>query len=135
MARWLLTFEAIDPRNLEGRWKTGILEKHYRKLTNQGHEKSVTRIVLVDEVLSSGTKCLYCGWSRPDKEDSFVYVGKPAHDFKSLSIETPAPPGMVFLVFVLPDGTVDEWTWRRIAAGNYEPDGVDGELIWRANQN
>lgn len=135
MARWLISFEAIDPNDLHGRWKVGISEKHYTKLRHSGHEKALARTLLVGEVLSEGTKRIYRGWSRPDKEDSYVYVGAPKRDRKSLSIETPAPPGMVFLVFVLPDGTVDEWTWRRIAAGDYEPEGVSGELIWQANQS
>ena len=114
MARWLLTFHAIDPTALDKRWKTGIPERLFQHIRNHGHEKAIARLVLVREVLEGGTGALYRGWSRPDKEDSFVYVGRPSRDFKSLSIETPAPKEMGFLVFVLPDGTIDEWTWRQL---------------------
>lgn len=134
MPRWLLDFDAIDPKNLEGRWKTGIHEKHYNAIRHSGHENKVARIMLVNEVLQNETKHLFRGWSRHDKEDSFVYVGTPGQDFKSLTIQTPAPPGMVFLVFVLPDGTIDDWIWRA-SRGENKPDGVTGELIWSSNQS
>jgi hypothetical protein len=134
MTRWLLTFEAIDPANVDHHWETGIPERLYRWLQNHGHEKALARLILVREVLSGGTLRIYKGWSRPGKHDCFVYVGRPRRDFKSLSIATPAPKGMVFLVFVLPDGTIDEWTWRPSAEDEENrPHGVTGELIWSLN--
>jgi len=138
MARWLLTFHAIDPAALDKRWETGVPEWLYRHFRNQGHEKAIARLLLVREVLEGGTIDLYGGWSRPDKEDCFVYVGCPNRDFKSLTIETPAPKKMGkkmgFLVFVLPDGTIDEWTWRLLdEEGGNRPIGVTGELIWSLN--
>jgi hypothetical protein len=134
MARWLLSFQAIDPKNLDGHWKVGIPERHYRYLQNHGHEKQIARLLLVRDVLEGGAVNLYKGWSRPDKEDCFAYEGHPTRDFKSLTIETPAKAGMVFLVFVLPDGEIDEWTWRLLAEeGGNRPDGISGELIWSAN--
>ncbi|MHC4398390.1 MAG: hypothetical protein ACYTG0_01780 [Planctomycetota bacterium] len=134
MARWLLTFRAIDPNALDKRWDTGVPERLYRQIQHHGHEKALARLVLVQEVLERDTHSLYGGWSRPDKEDCFVYVGCPNRDFKSLTIETPPPPGMGFLVFVLPDGTIDEWTWRQFdEEGGNRPSGVTGELIWSLN--
>lgn len=132
MARWLLPFTAIDPRSLSGHWKTGVSQAHYQRICRFGHEKQQARILLVEDVLEGSTLHLYQGWSRPDKEDCYVYVGKPARDFKSLNIETPPPPEMVFLVFVLPDGTIDDWAWRAASSDN-RPDGVSGEPIWSAN--
>jgi len=134
MARWLLQFRAIDPRNVSGTWDVGVSERHYRYLQNHGHEKQIARLVLLQEVLEGGAVCIYKGWCRPEKEDCFVYEGRPTRDFKSLTIETPAPKAMAFLVFVLPDGEIDEWTWRPLNedAGN-RPDGISGELIWSAN--
>ena len=134
MARWLLSFEAIDPKTLSGRWTVGIPERLYRLYQKQGHEKAIARIVLVDEVLGSGTVRIYKGWSRPGKEESFVYEGYPLHDHKSLSISTPAPPNMAFLVFIFPDGTIDEWAWRPLSQdGENQVDGIRGELIWSKN--
>lgn len=132
MSRWFLQFDAINPANPEDRWKTGIHQAHYRRLQVHGHEKALARIMLVNDVLTEGTLRIYGGWSRPDKDDCFVYVGRPTREFKSLSIETPPPPGMVFLVFVLPDGTVDDWNWRPCQDNSDEPQGVEGELIWTA---
>ena len=134
MARWLLTFHAIDPAALDKRWKTGVPERLYRHIQNHGHEKAIARLRLVQEVLEGGTLSLFRGWSRPEKEDCFVYVGLPSRDFKSLTIDTPAPKQMGFLVFVLPDGTIDEWTWRPLdEEGGNQPIGVTGELIWSLN--
>jgi hypothetical protein len=134
MARWLLPFRAINPKNLDSSWEIGVSERHYRYIQNHGHEKQIARLVLVQEVLEGGTVNLYKGWSRPEKEDSFVYEGRPTRDFKSLTIETPAPVGLVFLVFVLPDGEVDEWTWRPLTEdGGKQPDGIKGALIWSAS--
>jgi hypothetical protein len=139
-SRWLLYFEAIDPKNLNGKtWKVGVHQRHYKFLQNRGHEKSLARLLLVREVLQGGTTLLYEGWGRPGKEEKcYVYVGHPKTDYKSLSIETCAPPEMVFLVFVLSDGTIDDWTWRRIAEnedGTEVPSDIKGKLIWSQNRN
>jgi hypothetical protein len=136
--RWLLRFEAIDPKNLPHRtWKVGIPEWLYRQQQIHGHDKAIGRIRLLPEVLEGerGTKRIYEGWCRPGKEEKcFVYVGKPDHDFKSLTIETPPPPKMVFLVFVLPDGSIDELTWRPHTEESEDcPQGVNGKLIWTLN--
>lgn len=134
MARWLLPFQAIDPSNVDQSWEVGVSERLFRKIQNHGHEKALARLRLVHEVLEGGTQLLFRGWSRPDKDDCFVYAGCPSRDYKSLTIDTPAPKGMMFLVFVLPDGTIDEWTWRPFAEGEKDrPDGVTGELIWSRN--
>jgi hypothetical protein len=82
MARWLLAFRAIDPKRLDGHWEVGVSERHYRYLQNHGHEKQIARLVLVQEVLEGGTVNLYKGWSRPEKEECFVYEGRPTRDFK-----------------------------------------------------
>lgn len=55
------------------------------------------------------------GWSRPEyNEEYLVYVGSPKYDKRKLGdvedgdIENPAPKGKLFLVFVLPDGTIED---------------------------
>lgn len=132
MARWFFTFETLNPNDFDGMWETGIQEKHFRTLQHHGHSKSLARIVLVGNVLQGETKYLYRGWSRPDKEDCYVYAGYPDMDYKSHDITTPAPKNMAFLVFVLPDGTIDEWTWRPCREDSDQPEEIHGELIWTA---
>jgi len=136
--RWLYTFQAIDPKDSSKTWEVGIPEQLFRLLQNKGHEKAIARLVLVHEVLEGGTVELRGGWSRPGKEEGcYVYIGRPARDFKSLSIETPAPKNMAFLVFVLPDGSIDEWTWRLLSEEKGEedsPEGIKGDVIWPPNK-
>ena len=136
MGRWYIEFDAVNPNSPDKKWKTGVLESLYRKIRNCGHEKAIARLLLVREVLDEGAVAIFSGWSRPDRDDCFVYLGHPDHDFKSLSIETPPPLKMGFLVFVLPDGTIDEWTWRSLhEEGDIRPNGVSGELIWSLKQS
>jgi hypothetical protein len=41
---------------------------------------------------------------------------------------------MFFVVFVLPDGTIDDWAWRPACKDNEElPEGITGEVIWPKN--
>ncbi len=134
MTQWYLELEAIDPNDTSQRWKVGIHRSLYESRQKHGHERSLARIILVHEVISEGVAQIYSGWSRPDKSDCHVYVGFPPRDYKSLTIDTPAPKNMAFLVFVLPDGTIDEWTWRPIDRQSGELQGVKGELIWSRNQ-
>lgn len=132
--RWLLPFDAVDPKRIESVWKIGIAEAIYRKVQHSGHEARHARIELIDDVLRHpGLVRLYGGWSRPDKGDCFVYVGRPDRDHRSLTIHVPPPPNMAFLVFVMEDGTIDEWTWRPANPKTLEPEGVRGDLIWAAN--
>ena len=130
MARWFLPFTSIDPKNLEDTWEIGILQNHYNAIRIHGHEKQIARIVCVDEVLADPAS-LFRGWNRPDKDNCFVYAGFPENDFKSLTISTSRPRNMIFLVFVLEDGTINDWNWREIDAdAPMQPMGINGELIW-----
>ena len=137
MGRWKFEFSAKDPENLDDTWQVGITEEQYRRICNQGHEKAQARIILIKEVMDFPV-ALIQGWGRQGMdEDCFIYIGKPKEDYHKLAptIRVPAPPGMVFLVFVLPSGRIDEWMWRHHAEGNIsEPNGVKGEIIWQPNQ-
>ena len=137
-AKLKIPLTAINPKNPEEVWDVGISEKLYKFHQNKGNEKAIGRIILVWEVLEGGTEEIRKGWSRPGKdEDCFVYLGRPKRDFKTTKIETPAPPGMAFLVFILTDGTIDEWTWRPLSEmedGGHCPDGVKGEIVWPLNK-
>jgi hypothetical protein len=140
--RWIVDFQTIDPKQKPvdpGEfWTVGIPEWLYRKHQHSGNEKALGRLFLVGELLQEKVEQIWEGWSRPGKEDCFAYFGQLARDFKSPQIETPAPPGMIFGVFVLPDGSIDDWTWREQTEekeGVIRPSGiVKGELIWPLNK-
>jgi hypothetical protein len=130
MGRWLLSFVGIDPRNPQNEQREmGVKEEHYRYLQHHGDEKAIARLWLVGQVLQGGTACIYKGWGR-GKDDCHIYVGYPGEDRKSLTITTPPPPNMAFLVFVLPDGTIENWTWRPLISGGITPEGMEGEIVW-----
>ena len=140
MARWQFTVEAIDPTNTSQRWEVGIPQQLYKGRQIHGHACSLARIILVHEVLSGGTTEIFRGWSRPNKDGCYVYVGFPARDYRSVAdhesgwIDTPAPPDMAFLIFVTEDGTIEEWTWRPIDKESGRPQDIEGELIWSQDQ-
>jgi hypothetical protein len=136
--RWIVSFQAVDPNNPDGFWEVGVPPWLYKVHQNKGKESALSRLLLVGEVLQGGTIQLRRGWSRPGKdEDCYAYIGKPKRDYPSAQIDLPAPPGKVFVVFVLKDGAIDEWTWRNEVEDKGEfvnPDGVKGELIWPLNK-
>ncbi len=136
MARWKFAYEAINPKDTESLWEVGIAEHRYRLIVNKGHEKAHARIVLVQQVLANPLM-LFAGWSRPEKEDCCVYVGRPKDDYHRIEplIQVPAPPQTPFFcVFVLPGGEIDEWTWRARSDNDVNtPHSINGELVWQAN--
>jgi hypothetical protein len=129
--RWKIEFDARNPSNPDQEiWKVGIASGLLEVLQKHGHAVKHARILLVRDVLDD-TREIYEGWSRPDTGDCFVYVGNPARDYRSPTIEVPPPPGMVFLVFVLPDGTIDEWNWRPMKHDDPTmPEGIYGRRLW-----
>lgn len=129
--RWKIEFDARSPDNPDREiWKVGIAPNLLDTLQKQGHAVKQARILLVRDVLDD-TREIYQGWSRPDTDDCFVYVGDPGHDYRGSTIEVPPPPRMVFLVFVLRDGTIDDWNWRPVKADDPTmPEGVNGRRIW-----
>lgn len=132
-ARWVLTFEAVNPNDPDKTWRIGIPEWLYRVHQRKGHEAALAHILLIAEVIEGGSYQIFRGWSRPGKDEGcHMYVGYPSCDRPSLQIQLPPIPNHCFCVFVLPDGSIDNWTWRRaIAEGDdSRPQGVSGELIW-----
>ena len=131
MSRWLYSFQAIDPKDPSKQWEIGVPEWLFSEYRKHSHNVKLARLALVDEIFPSGTTRIYGGWSRPDKDDCFVYEGRPERDYRNIRIEVPPPPGMAFLVFVLPCGTIDDWTWRPLNDDeNNLPEGMSGEIIW-----
>lgn len=109
-------------------WEIGIKESQYRTIQKNSHEHRLARLQLAKLVCEHPDQ-IYRGWNRIGTEDCYVYVGSPEVDFRSMRIEVPAPPNSCFLVFVLADGTIDDWVWRQLdEAGN--PLDLTEELIW-----
>jgi hypothetical protein len=145
MPHWKWSFDAIDPNDTGKLWTVGIPHFIYEYAQHHGDEKRLARLVLINDVLcpedekgaeGKGTDRIYRGWSRHDKENCFVYEGSPVRDFYSFSIGMVncPPPNAVFLVFVLPDGAIDDWNWRHLGPdGN--PEGMSGEVIWTRKKN
>jgi hypothetical protein len=138
--QWLLTFDAISQENPGNKtWQVGVPEWLYRKHQTNGHEKALARLLLVETVLQGGTVHLFEGWWRKGKDEGcYVYAGSPGRDFKSLKIETPAPRNMLFLIFVLFGGTIDDWAWRPRSeekGKEHLPSDIKGRLVWSLNQN
>lgn len=131
LSRWKYTFRAqATTTQTASAVEYGVHEGLIRSLITNGHSVKFARLILVETTLAQPS-CIIKGWGRPDKEDCWVYVGHPTKDYRSASIETPAPPDMVFLVFVLPDGTVDDWGWRPKDINQPTmPKDVKGEIVW-----
>jgi hypothetical protein len=129
--RWKIEFDARLPSDPDQEtWKVGIASGLLEVLQKKGHVVKQARILLVSEVLSD-TREIFQGWSRPGTDDCFVYAGNPGHDYRGPTIEVPPPPNMIFLVFVLRDGTIDDWNWRLLEADDPTlPQGVTGRRIW-----
>lgn len=107
MAKWKFTIEAQSPAGQIGTWQTGFAARTLEFLISKGHKEKLARARLVEGVLKT-PETIIQGWGR-DKDDCLIYVGSPRQDFRSDSVETPPPRGMLFLVFVFPDGTIDDW--------------------------
>jgi len=131
MQQWAYTLEILDPRNNNGgTWKVGVAKSKISLLSDKGHLVKAYRLRLVEEVLSE-PQCVICGWSRPDTDGCYVYVGQPESDWHGPAIEVPAPPNKLFVVFLFSDGTIDDWNWRDKSAEDPAiPAGLDGKVIW-----
>lgn len=126
--KWMFELTAFHPDN-EG-WKVGIQPWLVKKLQRRGPKAKFFRMLLVKEVCETPL-CIHKGWDRDGYEEATVYIGKPSKDLHSDTIELPAPPNMLFFVFVLPDGTIDDWQWRICNEGESCGDGIAvGKRIW-----
>jgi len=130
-SKWRIEFEARLPGNPKrDTWTVGIAPALLDTLRINSHTVKQMRIMLVEGVLNAPI-AIFEGWSRPDMDDCFVYAGRPIQDYRGRGIETPPPPGMMFLVFVLSDGTIDDWNWRNVGEDDQDlPDGMNGRQLW-----
>jgi hypothetical protein len=126
----MYSFLAQSPQDPEETWEVGVSERDLKKLIHDGHKEKLARARLIEEVFDDPTTLVSIiqGWGR-NKDECVIYVTSPGRDYRSDSIETPGQPGRVFLIFVLPDGTIDDWCWRDVASDGL-PDGVKGDTVW-----
>jgi hypothetical protein len=111
-------------------WEVGVPRWKINTLGDKNHESKLARMLLLEQVVGE-PDLIIKGWDRLGKDGCYVYVGRPSRDYTRPRVNAPAPPGQVFLVFVLPDGTIDDWAWRPVdEQGN--PEGVGGETVWQA---
>jgi hypothetical protein len=131
MTRWIFTTRALNPDG-RGTWETGIRPAYYKVLQQSGDAATLARIAIAKDVVESPNRIVK-GWDRDETDRCYVYIGNPGQDYRSATIELPAPPKMVFAVFVLPDGIWDLWAWRPVDDNNPSgANGVKGEVIWTA---
>jgi hypothetical protein len=133
MSRWKYAYSVQSPDDPGKTRDVGISEKDLKFLYEHGHKEKLARARLVDEVFQDPVRILTIirGWGR-DKDECVIYVTSPGHDYRSDSIETPSQPNRLFLIFVMPDGTIDDWNWRDIG-NDGRPEGVGGKIIWQQN--
>ena len=129
MTKWQI---AIEAQSVDGTGfrRVGIPESKLAGLFRFGDVKKLARLRLVADVLKS-PYAIVQGWDRPERDGCSAYVGSPLSDFHSERVEVPSPRGMVFVVFLLADGTIDDWNWRK--AHDEDPclaEGLKGEILW-----
>jgi hypothetical protein len=130
--QWKLSVDAQSPHNPTATWRTGFTSRTIDLLISKGHMARLARARLAEEVLQAPDSIIQ-RWGR-EKDDCLIYVGTPSRDYRSSTVETPPPHGMLFLVFVLPDGTIDDWSWRPAEAGEPGmPEGMKGKVVWPAS--
>jgi hypothetical protein len=130
MNSWAHSFDAQSPHDPNMTLRVGVAKRKLKAMQAAGHMAKLARYLLVQGAMTKPTMIVK-GWSRLDRDGCFVYVAKPSIDYRGNDIEVPPPPGMHFLVFVLPDGKIDDWAWRPASKETEGmPDGVTGEVIW-----
>jgi len=134
-AKW--TMEALNPYGSNDPLEVWLPQAHVDGLTRKGLETRFARLLLVPEVLKN-PEVVFQGLEREGQEEGLCYVGRPSRDFHSTTIEVPAPPGKVFLVFVERGGKVFEWRWE--PSEDDEPAYPEnyrerfGRVLWPTNQ-
>lgn len=135
MARLFFTLTSVDPFS-ESELKTrevGLEKRQIDVLTKNGDKLRLARLKLMEEVLSNPI-AIFQDWKRPEHEDGLCYVGRPEIDYRAIDITVPAPPGMVFMIFVKESGKITDWRWE--PADSENPDLPEkwqerfGKQIW-----
>ena len=117
MARLIRKMTALDPFG-ESQVSTRIVGLEQSQIDVLVREDGTTRdkvrlgrLVLAKEVVQDPI-VVFVGLERPNTDDGLCYCGRPKRDFRGPSIETPAPPSMVFCVFTQSSGKMIGWRWE-----------------------
>jgi hypothetical protein len=139
MAHLVRTFLALDPYEPSGLKSRPIglersqIDALLREDGTINDKVRLGRLVLAQEVTTDPI-VVFKDWKRPGQEDGVCYCGRPKRDYRGPSVETPAPPNMVFCVFVKASGKMTAWRWEV-----QDPDAPDfpedwknrfGEILW-----
>lgn len=133
------TFDALDPSDPSGlqRRLVGLEGWQLESLLKNPHPARLARLALAKEVCSA-PEWVFEGLQRPDQDWSFCYVGRPASDWRATDIETPPPPGTVFLVFATQRGKLTDWRWEDVDQdGSGLPENYRtrfGRMLWPHQQ-
>lgn len=143
MARLVHTFSALDPSDPTG-VQTRDIGLEQTQVDVLLHEEGtvndkvrLARLLLAKEV-AQAPEVIFEDLKRPNHEDGLCYCGRPSHDFRGPRIETPAPPNMVFCVFVVSSGKISAWRWE--PCDELEPDYPEdwknrfGRIVWPPGQ-
>ncbi len=124
--------EVRNPESPEdSTWEVWVPPAAVETVQKYGHESKFFGLLAVNWVLRNPL-AIFKGWNRDRTEECFVYVGWPPTKRRNANVELPSDKTQLFLVYVLPGGSVEDWEWRkRSQTDNGKPEGVDGE-IWRA---
>jgi hypothetical protein len=108
------TFDALDPSDASGEStvECWIDQGTIHFLTKGVLTQRWFRIQCVADVLRDPIHVVE-GWNREGYESARCYIGRP-QDHPSEGITLPPKPGMCFLVFVLPNGKIEEWGWEKL---------------------
>ena len=136
MARLTQTFAALDPFDLTGNNPRliGLEQQQLDSLLRGGHTTRLARLKLASEV-ASDPYVVFEDWKRPQQEDGLCYCGRPTIDYRDIDITVPAPPGMIFAVYVKPSGKISRWDWEPADQENpdYPADWRNqrfGRIVW-----
>ncbi|MDX1965343.1 MAG: hypothetical protein SFX18_19510 [Pirellulales bacterium] len=133
MSSWALSIETIHPTDHLKQWSVGfetsLLQQYKRDML------ILARAKLAQTVLEGNVEAIFKGWNRSDTDRDWVYVGRPANDFRKLDLTTgkpsivcPAPKGMVYAIFIKDCGTICNWGWKQL--DNDRPEGVNGDKVY-----
>jgi hypothetical protein len=110
--------EALNPYDESGcsTITLRLRRSHVLGAAEKGLAARFARVKLIPDAVKNPIMVLE-GWKRDGYDKALIFVAKPVRDFRSPEIETPPPPGMLFLVFATPETyIISDWRWERADA-------------------
>ena len=122
-----------DPKRPDdSTWEVCVPHGVVQHCQKHRHVSKLFGLAAVDFVLRD-PKTIFKGWNRDRTEECWVYVGWPPRKRRDADVDLPSDKTQLFMVYVFPDGSVQDWEWRKRSEEDlWKPEGVDGE-IWRAS--